>query len=326
MFGKLILLCLSCALWLGITSCSAIRAIATDVPAQNNYAPYFSSWTSGEDGETNPTVQTIMDFVAEVKDAGIEPEDRIAVFDNDGTIWSEYPLIPGEFVKQHGPAKGETTDAYIAAAEEFLNGTDNENGYPYLDRIYKPMVELLEYLQDNGFQTYICSGGDTDFIRAFAEGSYHIPPEKVIGSLVPLKFHDNDPSVLVRGSILGDDFFFNDSENKPVGIERYIGKRPIMAVGNSNGDWQMLEYADDEQGPALMMLVRHDDLEREDYEETDTSVDCSVNEDDDPLNNLGTGTYCHANDALAEAANEDDWYLISVKNDFDKVFMGESLD
>jgi len=282
---------------------STTPAIASDIPARSDsHASYFSSWTGGE---ANPTVQTIMNFVAEIDDARIEPDDRIAVFDNDGTLWSERPWIQGKFMEEYGTGEGETTDDYIAAAEEFLNGTDNDFDYPYLDRIYKPMVELLEYLQDNGFQTYICSGGGVDFIRAFAEGSYQIPPEYVIGSLVDLEFSDGNPSVLVRGSVPGDNFFFNDSENKPVGIQRYIGKRPIVAVGNSNGDLQMLQYTDVDSGPNLMMLVRHDDWVREGYYEEESNE--------------------QVNEALAEAESESDWYLISVRNDFDKVFMGDEL-
>ena len=325
-FGKLTILCLSCLLWLGIASCSTTQAIATESPAQQDTSS-FPSWTGGLE---NPTVQKIIDFVT-VDAAGIEPEDRIAVFDNDGTLWSEYPLIPGEFIEEHGDGAGDTTDDYIEAAGEFLTGENDEFEYPYVGRIYKPMKELLEYLQDNDFQTYICSGGDIDFVRAISEEYYHIPPEQVIGSTVGLTF-DNDyiPSVLVRSPILNEEetsiqeepvldegFFLNDSETKPVSIERYIGKRPIMAVGNSNGDLEMLEYTDDEQGPALMMLVRHDDEAREGYaEEEGDPADC-----DAKGVSTSPGSYCHANDSLEEADSESDWYLISVANDFNEIFL-----
>ncbi|MBO1347732.1 MAG: haloacid dehalogenase-like hydrolase [Hormoscilla sp. GUM202] len=231
------------------------------------------------------------------------------------------------FINDQGVGIGETTEDYIAAAREFVTTQDSaEFGSPYVDLIYKPMVELLDYLRDNQFQIYICSGGEIDFMRSFAEEYYGIPPQNIIGSALTTKFDDenHDPPVLVRDKVLVQPV--NDEGGKPVGIERYVGKKPIMAVGNSNGDLQMLQYTDDGEGPSLMMLVRHNDEDREHYQEADTGVDCSVNDDDNPDNDVDDlpGSYCHVNEVLDEAAKQG-WSLIGVKDDFEKVFLGADL-
>ncbi|MBC6423947.1 MAG: haloacid dehalogenase-like hydrolase [Hormoscilla sp. SP12CHS1] len=308
-FSPLIAICLSCLLWLGVTLGYQESAAAIGDP--------LPSWQDGE------TKATIIDFVTDVTDPSsdnfVESSDRIAVFDNDGTLWSEHPVyFPVVFILEHGIKEGgrtieeivhrgmgagETTEKYIDAASEFVTTKKNPEYHSYyVDLIYKPMVELLNYLQDNEFQVYICSGGDADFIRSFADEYYSIPRENVIGSLVITEFKNRlgHPSV-VRSSDL---FFYNDEEEKPVGIQRDIGKRPIMAVGNSNGDLQMLQYTDDGNGRDLMMLVRHDDEAREHYQEAADSD--------------------HVNEALDEA-DDRGWTLISVKDDFVKVFVGTDL-
>ena len=323
-FSTLIAICLSCLLWLGATLGYQESAAAQDDP--------LPSWQDRE------TKASIVDFVTDVTDPCsdnfVESDDRIAVFDNDGTLWGEHPVyFPALFILEHGIKEGgrtkdeilnlglgagETTEEYIEAGSEFVTTKSNPayQSY-YVDLIYKPMVELLNYLQDNEFQVYICSGGDADFIRSFAEEYYSIPPENVIGSLVVTEFEIQEENpVVVRSSDL---LFFNDEGGKPVGIQRDIGKRPIMAVGNSNGDLQMLQYTDDGEGRDLMMLVRHNDEERELYQEIDTGADCNMEDPEDPYN------YCHVNEALDEA-DARGWSLISVKDDFKKVFLGEGLD
>lgn len=286
---NLISIGLCCLLWIATMSNSQAIAASVDI---------LPSWQEGE------TKTTIIDFVTDVSDPDsnnfVEVKDRIAVFDNDGTLWSEYPeASPATFIKEYGIGKGETTDAYIEAAHKFVTTENNtEFDKPYVDLIYQPMVELLDYLRANDFQVYICSGGEIDFIRSFAEEYYGIPPQNVIGSLFKTKFDNKnyDPPALVRRGL---PIFYNDKRKKPVAIERYIGKKPIMAVGNSTGDLQMLQYTDDHQGHDLMMLVRHDDAVREHYQE-------------DPEDK-------HVKEALDEA-DAQGWSLIGVQNDFKTVF------
>lgn len=317
-WNHLIFISLSCLFWLStITSSPAIAAELDSLP----------SW------QDEGVKTTIIDFVADVTNREsvnfVEVKDRIAVFDNDGTLWGEYPkYFQLSFLDSYGLGIGETTDSYISAARDFVT-TQNNTSFqtPYVNLIYKPMVELLDYLRANDFQVYICSGGEIDFIRAFAEEYYGIPPQNIIGSALTTTFYaESNPPVLLRASDLVEPI--NDEAGKPVGIERYIGKRPIMAVGNSNGDLEMLEYADDSQGHDLMMLLRHDDLTREHYQEEDMGVDCSLNDDTDPENDVydGPGSYCHVNKALEKVSADDNWSLISVKDDFTKVFLGTNLD
>lgn len=313
-FRKFALLCSCCLLWLGLAGCTT-QAIATDSPSRAA-SDYLISWNDTE------TRTAIIEFVEDVTASGdnfVEAKDRIAVFDNDGTLWSEYPnYVPIVFSESYGFGIGEETESYINAAGDFVTTQNNpEFDRPYVDLIYQPMVELLDYLRANDFQVYICSGGEIDFIRGFAEEYYGIPPQNIVGS-TPITTYQSDPPVLVRTKELVQPP--NDEDGKPVGIERYIGKRPILAVGNSDGDLQMLEYTDDGQGHDLMLLLRHDDIEREHYEEVeDPSVNCNNAED-------GPGYYCHADEAIAKANDENDWYLISVANDFDQVFLGDGLD
>ncbi|MBP0021484.1 MAG: haloacid dehalogenase-like hydrolase [Cyanobacteria bacterium SBLK] len=324
---KLAFLCVTCVLWLNLAGCTTTQAIATDIPVQEEIE-YLPSWTDGTETKT-----AITDFVADVTTPGsanfVAAKDRVAVFDNDGTLWGEYPnYVQAFFFESHGSGIGEETESYINAAGDFVETENNtEFDSPYVDLIYQPMVELLDYLRANEFQVYICSGGEIDFIRGFAEEYYGIPPENIVGSALTTTFDNTtDPPVLLRSDELVPPA--NDKAGKPVGIERYIGKKPILAVGNSNGDLQMLEYTDDSQGNDLMLLLRHDDLARERYEEVeDPSVDCSVNDDSDPDNDVpdGPGFYCHTDKAVDKANSEDDWYLISVANDFDKVFLGTEL-
>ncbi len=275
---------------------------------------------------------TIIDFVTDVTDPNnvnfVDPDDRIAVFDNDGTLWSEKPCyfqesfilhrqgsyancFPEELGQETAPLTKEeliftdtqlnygiTTDQYIQEANGFLNTANHPDFHrPYVELTFQPMVEFLQYLRDNGFQVYICSGGGIDFIRSFAEEAYGIPPQNVIGSAILSKFEIQEGNpVLVRVPL--PVLPINNNAGKPVGLERYLGKRPIMAVGNSTGDLQMLQYTDDGQGQDLMMLVHHDDPNREyQYDEG-------------------------AEDALQEAAQRG-WSVISMKDDFIKVFAWE---
>ena len=157
---------------------------------------------------------------------------------------------------------GMTTDEFNASVRSWLKSARHpKTGRRYQEMVYQPMLELLAYLRAQGFKTFIVSGGGIDFIRVFAEDVYGIPPEQVIGSQLSAKFEIRDGQpVLVRKA---DDIFINDKEGKPVGIHRHIGRRPVFAAGNSDGDFQMLEYTMAGDGARFGLLVHHDDAERE---------------------------------------------------------------
>jgi phosphoserine phosphatase len=296
------------------------------------------------------TKAAITRFVASVTARGspdfiAEPE-RIAVFDNDGTLWIEKPLpiqldfLVRRFAEQaaanpslqeiqpykaayehdvawlgqamvkhyHGDdadmallqrAMNEafakvSVDQYRVSADTFFATTMHPTlNRPYLNCHYQPMLELLRYLEANGFTCYIASGGDRDFVRAIGENLYAIPPERVIGSTQALDYqeHDDGTDVLYKAEVE----VFDDGPAKPVRIWSRIGRRPVVAVGNSNGDIQMLRFARTASRPALRILVNHDDAEREfDYQ-------------------------AGAEAALSRAA-EHDWTVVSMKHDWRVVF------
>ena len=158
---------------------------------------------------------------------------------------------------------GMTTDEFTRIAKDwFATARHPRFKRPYTDLIYKPMLELLGYLRDNGFKTFIVSGGGVEFMRIFSESAYGIPTEQVVGSTGELQFKmgpDGKP-VLMR---LPKVSLIDDGPGKPVGIQRFIGRRPIFAFGNSDGDLQMLEWTAAGDGPRFMALVHHTDAERE---------------------------------------------------------------
>ena len=252
--------------------------------------------------------RNILAFVQSVADQNgpdyVPPAARIAVFDNDGTLWSEQPLyiqlaFALDRVKALAPEHPEwrTTQPFRAVLEDDRHalGTAGVKGLlelvsathtgmtsdefdrtaknwlatarhphfnrPYTDLAYQPMVELLGYLRANGFKTYIVSGGGIEFMRVISEQLYGIPPEQVIGSSGKIKYElRNGVPVIVR---LPELDFFDDKEGKPVAIQKFIGRRPIAAFGNSDGDQQMLQWTAAAPGHCLMLLVDHTDAERE---------------------------------------------------------------
>jgi phosphoserine phosphatase len=297
-----------------------------------------------------PTRQAVVDFVGNVTSEGstdfMAPAERVAVFDNDGTLWSEKPIpIQLDFtlfriaeLAQADPSlrgrqpyraaverdyrwlgaamtkhyRGDDADLRLlmAAVETAFGGMTVEAfatevsvwlasaSHPLLRRKYLscafvPMVELLRYLQANGFATYIASGGDRDFMRPFAEQLYGIPPERVIGSAfgLDLRLGEDDTDLLYKSTI----DFIDDGPEKPVRIWSRTGRRPLVAAGNSNGDIPMLRFARRPGRPALRLLVLHDDPEREfDY-------------------------VAGAEEAL-QRAKERSWTVVSVKDDWATVF------
>jgi len=164
--------------------------------------------------------------------------------------------------------------------------------------VYAPMLELLEYLRAHDFQTWIVSGGGIDMIRVFSEKVYGIPPEQVVGSQLDLAYEMTDAGPVIRR--LAALSFIDDGPGKPVGISRHIGRRPILASGNSDGDLQMLQYATGGKGPSLALLLHHDDAEREWAYDRDSSVG-------------------RLDAALGEAQTRG-WTVISMRNDWTRVF------
>jgi phosphoglycolate phosphatase-like HAD superfamily hydrolase len=264
------------------------------------------SWNAGS------TKQSILAFVAKVTKEGapefVPPAERIATFDNDGTLWAEQPLyfqlafaldrvkalaaehpewrqkepfrsvIAGDMKNALAGGKaalleivnvthsGMTTEEFESIAKQWLATAKHpQTGRLYTDLIYQPMLELLAYLRANGFKTFIVSGGGIEFMRAFVEKAYGIPPEQVIGSVGKQSFElRSGRHVLVKLPALD---FFDDKEAKVIAIQRNIGRRPIAAFGNSDGDLQMLQWTCGGKGARLCLFVRHTDAEREwDYD------------------------------------------------------------
>jgi phosphoglycolate phosphatase-like HAD superfamily hydrolase len=260
------------------------------------------SWNDG------PAKQSILTFVQAVTDAGgprhVPPAARIAVFDNDGTLWSEQPMYfqglfafdrvkdlaskhpewrtrqPFKGILEHdmravGAAgekglfeviaathTGMTTDEFAETVRDWLARARHPRFQrPYTDLVYQPMLELLAYLRAHGFKTYVASGGGADFMRVFTEQVYGIPPEQVVGSVGETKLEvRNGKPVLVKLPRIN---LVDDKGGKPVGIHRFIGRRPILAFGNSDGDQQMLEWTAAGEGVRFMGIVRHTDAARE---------------------------------------------------------------
>ena len=255
----------------------------------------------------SPAKRAIEAFVHEVTTPGprfTPPAARVAVFDNDGTLWAEQPVYfevafaldrakamaakdpallqkPAFEAAASGDPKalaalgqkdvvelmvathsGMTTDQFAAAAKAwFASAVHPQRHRPYASLVYQPQLELLAYLRANGFSNWIVSGGGVDFMRAFAEAAYGVPPERTIGSngLTRFEMRGGTP-VLVKLPKIGS---VDDGPGKPQNIELHIGRRPILAFGNSDGDQQMLEWTAAQAAPNLELLVRHDDAERE---------------------------------------------------------------
>jgi hypothetical protein len=278
----------------------ALLAVAIVLPA--SAAEPLPSWNDGA------ARQRIVDFVAKVTDptsaSYVPPAERIAVFDNDGTLWSEQPvyvqlafaldrvkalapqhpdwqtrepfasLLKGDVSSalaggEHAIAEiimathaGTTTDEFAAIVRDWLaTARHPKTGRPYTRMVYQPMLELLDYLRANGFKTFIVSGGGIEFMRPWTEQVYGIPPEQVVGSSIKTRYELRDGRpVLVR---LPELDFIDDKAGKPVGIQQHIGRRPFLAFGNSDGDFEMLEWTTAGDGPRLGLIVHHDDGGRE---------------------------------------------------------------
>ena len=308
-------------------------------------ADALPSWNDGA------AKKSIVNFVAKVTKEGspgfVAPAERIAVFDNDGTLWCEQPvpvqlyfaldrvkalapqhpewknkepfasLLKGDlktalaggdrailelFMASH---TGMTTVEFEQIVKDWLASARHpKTGRLFTEMVYQPMLELLAYLRANGFKNFIVSGGGIEFMRPWSEKVYGIPPEQVIGSSVKTKFEMRDGKpVLLRVPELN---FIDDKDDKPVGINQHIGRRPIAAFGNSVGDQQMLEYTQGGSGAQFMLLVLHDDAAREYAYGPARGL---------PDVKLGAFT-----PALDEHAKRDGWTVVSMKDDWKQVF------
>jgi hypothetical protein len=280
----------------------AISALALALAASPLLADPLPSWND------TPARAAIVAFVESVTDPAadtyVRPADRIAVFDNDGTLWAEQPvyfqlffaldrlremaaadpaILTSDALKAAaegdlGPlmAGGEqalvelvmlthsglSVDAFEAEVADWIaTATHPTTGRRFDQMTYQPMLELLAYLRAEDFETYIVSGGGIDFMRAFTERVYGIPPQNVVGSSGKTSYAvvDGLPTIMKDPGLL----FIDDKAGKPVGIETHIGKRPIFVAGNSDGDFEMLDWSTSGEGPRFGMIVHHTDAERE---------------------------------------------------------------
>jgi phosphoglycolate phosphatase-like HAD superfamily hydrolase len=303
------------------------------------------SWNDG------PAKQAIVEFVEAVTTEGgadfVAPEDRIATFDQDGTLWVEHPLYGQAMFaldriralapehpewKNQEPFKAVlagdreamarfteqdweriiaathaeiTNEAFSEIVRTWLaRAKDPRFKRAYTELVYQPMLEVMEHLRAHGFRTYIVTGGGQEFVRVYSEQVYGVPVEQVVGSSIATKYEYQDGKpVLMREPKV---FFIDDKVGKPIGINLFIGKRPYAAFGNSGGDREMLEWTGAGDGARLMMLVLHDDAEREyAYGPAKGLPDSKV------------GTFPQA---LYDEAEQRGWTVISMKNDWKTIF------
>ncbi len=324
--------------------------LSSPVQAQTTPNAPLASWNDG------PAKQALFDFVRTTTDQGsskfVPPDERIATFDQDGTLWVEHPIYtqivycldrvsalatlkpelkkiePFKTVLSGNPeamAKlsmhevatilaatltGMPVDDFEADVEKWLvTATHPRWKRLYTDLTYQPMQEVLKYLRDNGFKTYIVTGGGQDFVRVYSRRVYGIPPEQVVGTMGGTKFgydKDGKPFLTKEPRLLLND----DNAGKPEGIHLMIGRRPRASFGNSIGDREMLEYTAAGDGARLMMLVLHDDAVREYAYGPARGL---------PNSKFGTFTA-----ALDDEAKKDGWIVISMKNDWTRIFAFET--
>jgi hypothetical protein len=297
------------------------------------------SWCDGA------TKKSVVDFVARVTEAGgtdyVPPEERIATFDNDGTLWSERPYpfqvaFALDRVKAMAPQhpewqekepfksalagdlkgmlsggyhaliaiaaathSGMTTDEFEAEVRKWVATTRHpKTNKLFTEMVFQPMLELLAYLRANAFKTFIVSGGGIEFMRAFAEVTYGVPPEQIIGSSGKLKFEMRYGKPVL--SKLPEIELVNDNVEKPAAIQKYIGRRPIAAFGNSDGDLEMLQWTTAGKGARFALLVHHNDAIREWAYDRGPSI----------------GQL----DKALDEANVMGWTVVDMKNDWRRIF------
>lgn len=297
------------------------------------------SWREG------PRKRALLDFVATVTREGsagfVPPAERIAVFDNDGTLWVEQPAYPQlifilERIRTMAPAHpgwqqdavfraaiagdlhgsmagghegllrlagaamaGNTPEAFQRMAADWLKTARHPRwNRPFTALVYQPMLEVLRFLRASGFTNFIVSGGGVEFVRAFAEDTYGIPQHQVVGSSFALKVTEDAGRLTLLREPRVD--FIDDGPGKPIGIARHIGRRPIAAFGNSDGDFEMLRYTTEGVGQRFGMIIRHDDAEREFAYDRESHI----------------GRLAHALDAAPARG----WQVVSMRDDWVRVF------
>jgi phosphoglycolate phosphatase-like HAD superfamily hydrolase len=306
------------------------------------------SWNDG------PAKQAIFDFVRTTTDRSsasyVLPEDRIAVFDQDGTLWVEHPVYTQVVYWERVPAvaakkpelrnaepfktvlsgnreaiaklsmrdlekilaatlTGMSVEEFNAEAKRWLETAKHPRwNRPYTELVYQPMLEALRHLRENAYKTYIVTGGGQDFVRVYAEKVYGIPPEQVVGTAGGTKYgydKDGKPFLTKEPKLILND----NNAGKPEGIHLMIGRRPNAAFGNSTGDREMLEWTGVGAGARLKMLVLHDDATREYAYGPAQGL---------PDSRVGTFTQ-----ALYDEAKKDGWTVVSMKNDWKRIFAFE---
>lgn len=319
------------------------------VPVQAQTSPSGNPLPSWNDGAAK---QAILDFVRVTTDSAspnhVPPGDRIAVFDQDGTLWVEHPMytqvlycldrVPAVVAKKPelknvepfktvlsgdreaiaklpvrdleevlaATLSGMSVEEFNAEAKKWIDTARHPRWKrPYTELVYQPMLEVLQFLRDNGYKTYIVTGGGQDFVRVYAQQVYGIPPEQVVGTAGGTKYDygkDGKPFLTKEPKLLLND----NNAGKPEGIHLMIGRRPYAAFGNSTGDREMLEWIGAGAGARLKMLVLHDDAAREYAYGPAQGL---------PDSKVGTFT-----PALYDEAKKDGWTVISLKNDWKRVF------
>ena len=278
------------------------------------FAGHGADLPSWRDGPTKSAITALVAAVTDDTGPDFVPvPERIAVFDNDGTLWVEQPVYPQlvyalDRIADLAPSRpewaedeivqaavagdlatvlaggeaalarivmathaGMTADAFAEAVADWLATARHPRfDRPYTELVYQPMLELLDYLRAHGFQTFIVSGGGIDFMRVFSEEVYGVPPEQVVGSSIKVTYEvrDDGPAIVKLPEL----DFFDDKAGKPLAIHKFIGRQPILAFGNSDGDFEMLEWTTTGEGPRLGLILHHDDAEREYAYDRDSHV------------------------------------------------------
>lgn len=322
---------------------AAVALMSYQALANNNIDP-LPSWNDTQ------TKQSIIQYVEQTTTADSEQfipvKDRIATFDNDGTLWGEKPIyfqlyyaidqvkaqadqhpewkteepfasvlrgdmegvkkagVEGVLALVNATHSGMNTEEFDVSVKAWLKTARHpDSKRPFNEMIYQPMVELLHYLQDNEFKTYIVSAGGVDFMRAWAPEAYGIPKEQIFGSSMKTEYKviDDKPQIIRLPEIA----VLNDKAQKPSTIQNYIGIRPVIAGGNSDGDLEMLQWTKSSDYPSLALLVHHTDGEREWAYDKDSAVG-------------------HLDKALP-LAKQEKWTVIDMKTDWNQVFPPEAM-
>jgi phosphoglycolate phosphatase-like HAD superfamily hydrolase len=334
-----------------ITRRNLIKVSATTavLGAFSNVAQAFDdplpSWNNG--ASKKAIIAFVKDTTEKSSSKYVEPKDRVATFDQDGTLWTEHPLYGqamfaldrlGKMAPQHPDWKetepfksvlsgdreamskfsekdwleivaathsGMSTEEFQALVKAWIT-TAKAPRFDRLhtDLVYQPMLEVMKYMREKGFRVYIVTGGGQEFVRVYSEQVYGVLPEQVVGSSIVTKYDNSSGKpVLMREP---KPFFIDDGPGKAIGINMFIGKRPYAAFGNSGGDQQMLEWSQAGEGARLMMLVHHDDATREYAYGPGGGL---------PDTHVGTFS-----EALLADANKNGWIVISMKDDWKRIF------